>query len=86
MALTNYLCQSVLSLLMYYGFGLGLMGQVGPAASIALTLAVFAVQVAFSHAWLARFRFGPAEWVWRSLTYGKAQPFRQDKGVVASSP
>jgi uncharacterized protein len=86
MALTNYLCQSVLGLLMYYGFGLGLMGRVGPAASIALTLAVFAVQVAFSHAWLARFRFGPAEWVWRSLTYGKAQPFRQDKGVVASSP
>ncbi|OJH37192.1 DUF418 domain-containing protein [Cystobacter ferrugineus] len=86
MALTNYLCQSVLGLLMYYGFGLGLMGRVGPVASIALTLAVFAVQVALSHAWLARFRFGPAEWLWRSLTYGKAQPFRQDKGVVAPSP
>ncbi|EPX60489.1 hypothetical protein D187_001976 [Cystobacter fuscus DSM 2262] len=85
MALTNYLAQSVLSLLMYYGFGLGLMGRVGPAASIALTLAVFAVQVAFSHVWLARFRFGPAEWLWRSLTYGKAQPFRQNKGVVAPS-
>ncbi|MFY0584202.1 DUF418 domain-containing protein [Cystobacter fuscus] len=85
MALTNYLAQSVLSLLMYYGFGLGLMGRVGPAASIALTLALFAVQVALSHAWLARFRFGPAEWLWRSLTYGKAQPLRQDKGVVAPS-
>jgi uncharacterized protein len=74
MALTNYLGQTVLSVFMYYGFGLGLLGKVGPAATVGLTLALFAVQVAFSHWWLARFRFGPAEWVWRSLTYGKAQP------------
>jgi uncharacterized protein len=77
MALTNYLSQTVISLFMYYGFGLGLMGKLGPAALIGLTLALFCVQVAFSHWWLARFRFGPAEWVWRSLTYGKAQPMRQ---------
>ncbi len=76
MALTNYLSQTVLSVLMYYGLGLGLMGKLGPTATVALTLAVFSVQVAFSHWWLARFRFGPAEWVWRSLTYGKAQPMR----------
>ena len=76
MALTNYLGQSVLGLFVYYGIGLGLMGKVGPAASIALTLALFSLQVVFSHLWLARFRFGPVEWVWRSLTYGKAQPMR----------
>ncbi len=76
MALTNYLSQTVLSLLLFYGFGLGLIGKVGPAATLGLTLAIFCVQVAFSHWWLARFRFGPAEWVWRSLTYGKAQPMR----------
>jgi uncharacterized protein len=77
MALTNYLSQTVISLFVYYGFGLGLMGKLSPAATAGLTLAIFCVQVAFSHWWLARFRFGPAEWVWRSLTYGKAQPMRQ---------
>ncbi|MGZ3458328.1 MAG: DUF418 domain-containing protein [Archangium sp.] len=88
MALTNYLTQTVLSLFMYYGFGLGLVGRMGPAASIGLTVALFSVQVAFSHWWLARFRFGPAEWVWRSLTYGKAQPMRQPAapaGTAAAS-
>jgi uncharacterized protein len=77
MALTNYLSQTVISLFVYYGFGLGLMGKTSPAVTLGLTLAIFCVQVAFSHWWLARFRFGPAEWVWRSLTYGKAQPMRQ---------
>ncbi|HEX5747495.1 MAG TPA: DUF418 domain-containing protein [Archangium sp.] len=77
MALTNYLSQTVISLFIYYGFGLGLMGKISPGASIALTLVIFAVQVVLSHWWLGRFRFGPAEWVWRSLTYGKAQPMRQ---------
>jgi uncharacterized protein len=77
MALTNYLSQTVISLFMYYGIGLGLIGKLKPVAHIGLTLAIFAVQVALSHWWLARFRFGPAEWVWRSLTYGKAQPMRR---------
>jgi uncharacterized protein len=45
--------------------------------TISLTLGLFGVQVAWSHWWLARFRFGPVEWVWRSLTYGKAQPMRK---------
>jgi uncharacterized protein len=84
MALTNYLSQTVLSVSMYYGFGLGLIGKLGPAATVGLTLAVFCVQVAFSHWWLARFRFGPAEWVWRSLTYGKAQPMRQPVAPVSA--
>jgi len=50
-----------------------------------LPLAIFCVQVAFSHWWLARFRFGPAEWVWRSLTYGKAQPLRQPPAPAPSA-
>ncbi|WP_309890128.1 DUF418 domain-containing protein [Archangium sp.] len=83
MALTNYLTQTVLSLCFFYGFGLGFIGKLGPAALTVLPLGVFCVQVAFSHWWLARFRFGPAEWVWRSLTYGKAQPMRQP---VATPP
>lgn len=77
MALTNYLTQSVVSLCVYDGWGLGLIGRVTPSACVAVTLAVFALQVVLSHWWLARFRFGPAEWLWRSLTYGRAQPMRQ---------
>ncbi|WP_375767973.1 DUF418 domain-containing protein [Archangium gephyra] len=76
MALTNYLLQSVVSLCIYDGWGLGLIGKLPPSRCVALSLAVFALQVPFSHAWLSRFRFGPAEWLWRSLTYGRAQPMR----------
>lgn len=76
MALTNYLTQSVVSICLYDGWGLGLVGKLPPSRCMALTLAVFALQVPFSHWWLSRFRFGPAEWLWRSLTYGRAQPMR----------
>ena len=78
MALTNYLSQSIISVLFFYGFGLGFITKLGPAACVAYCLSVFSVQVVWSHLWLARFRFGPAEWVWRSLTYGKAQPMRRE--------
>ena len=76
MALTNYLAQSVVCVLVFYGPFLGLMGQVGPTATLGISLAIFAAQIAWSHWWLARFRFGPMEWVWRVLTYGKLQPMR----------
>jgi len=76
MALTNYLLQSAVSICLYDGWGLGLVGTLPPSRCVALTLAVFALQVPFSHWWLSRFRFGPAEWLWRSLTYGRAQPMR----------
>ncbi len=76
MTLTNYLMQSVVSICIYYGWGLGLVGRLPPSRIIAIALAVFALQVLFSHVWLSRFRFGPAEWLFRSLTYGRAQPMR----------
>ncbi|RKG98262.1 DUF418 domain-containing protein [Corallococcus sp. CA053C] len=76
MALTNYLLQSVVSIWLYDGWGLGFIGKLPPSRCLALTLAVFALQIPFSHAWLSRFRFGPAEWLWRSLTYGRIQPMR----------
>ncbi|RKH91342.1 DUF418 domain-containing protein [Corallococcus sp. AB045] len=78
MALTNYLSQSIISVLFFYGFGLGFITKLGPVACVVYCLAIFCVQGVWSHLWLARFRFGPAEWVWRSLTYGKAQPMRRD--------
>jgi uncharacterized protein len=77
MALTNYLSQTVLALLLFYGYGLGLIGTTSRLVSLALPLGLFCVQVAVSHVWMARFRFGPAEWVWRSLTYGRPQPMRR---------
>ncbi|RKH43034.1 DUF418 domain-containing protein [Corallococcus sp. AB050B] len=76
MALTNYLMQTVLSLCLYNGWGLGLIGRVPPSHGVAIALGLFAVQVLLSHAWLKHFRFGPAEWLWRSLTYGRLQPLR----------
>jgi uncharacterized protein len=77
MALTNYLGQSVLGLLLFRGYGLGLIGKLGPTACLSLSFGLFWVQVLVSHLWLARFRFGPAEWVWRSLTHGHLQPMRR---------
>jgi uncharacterized protein len=76
MALTNYLMQTVLCLLIFYGYGAGLIGRVGSTVALAIALLVYGAQVAWSPWWLARFRFGPAEWLWRSLTYGTLQPMR----------
>lgn len=69
MTLTNYLLQSVICTTVFYGYGLGWFGTVGTAAGVALTLAIFAVQIAASMAWLRFFRFGPVEWLWRFATY-----------------
>jgi len=74
MALTNYLTQSLVCTLIFYGYGLGLFGQVGHAAGIALTLVIYLLQIPLSHWWMKRFYYGPAEWLWRSLTYLKPQP------------
>jgi uncharacterized protein len=75
-ALSNYLLQSVICTAIFYRHGLGLHGKVGPAAGMALSVVIFALQAPVSAWWLRRFRFGPVEWVWRSLTYGRLQPMR----------
>ncbi|NTX40420.1 DUF418 domain-containing protein [Myxococcus sp. CA033] len=85
MALTNYLSQSVVSILVFYGYGLGLVGKLTPSMSIVYCLGVFTVQIVWSHLWLARFRFGPMEWVWRSLTYGKLQPMRRSTEAAGAA-
>lgn len=74
MALTNYLLQSLTCTLIFYGYGLGMYGQIGAAGTVVLALAIYTVQVFFSNWWLRRFQFGPMEWLWRTLTYGKRQP------------
>jgi uncharacterized protein len=76
MALTNYLTQSMVMVLLFNGYGAGLIGRTGPALGLVIALALFGVQMIVSAIWLSHYRFGPAEWVWRSLTYGTAQPMR----------
>ncbi len=69
MALTNYLAQSILGAFIFYGFGLGLYGRLTGYQLYAVVALIWALQLAWSTWWLARFRIGPFEWVWRSLTY-----------------
>jgi uncharacterized protein len=71
MALTNYIFQSVFCTLIFYNTGLALGAEYGPSRYLLLGLIVYSAQVIFSIFWLARFQFGPLEWLWRSLTYGK---------------
>lgn len=77
MALTNYLMQTVICTTTFYGHGLGLFGQVERGWQILIVLGVWAFQLIISPIWLRRFRFGPVEWLWRSLTYLRFQPIRQ---------
>jgi len=77
MALSNYLGQSILGGLIFYTVGLGLYGQFTGYYLYLVVAGIWAVQITFSNWWLARFRFGPAEWVWRSLTYRERQPMRR---------
>ncbi len=81
MAASNYVGQSLICVLLFYGaafgrFGLGFFGRTGFAAGLALTFLIWAFQLWFSRWWLARHRYGPLEWLWRSLTYGRRQPMR----------
>ncbi|UQA56348.1 DUF418 domain-containing protein [Polyangium aurulentum] len=80
MALTNYLMQSVFGVLIFYGVGFGLIGKVRPIMGIVIPASVVLLELVWSRFWLARFRFGPVEWLWRSLTYGKAQPMLRARG------
>lgn len=74
MAITNYILQSVMCTLLFYGYGAGLYGKIGVFSGIVVTVVIFLIQVRVSVWWLNRFRFGPVEWLWRSLTYGSRQP------------
>jgi uncharacterized protein len=76
MALTNYLVQIATLDLLFSGYALGL-GKVRPIAGLPVALALFTAQAVISTAWLKSYRFGPAEWLWRSLTYGSRQPMRR---------
>ncbi|WP_213981920.1 DUF418 domain-containing protein [Sphingomonas sp. dw_22] len=77
MALTGYLTSNAIGSFVFYGWGLGRMSGWSVTGICLFGLAIFAGLCAFSAVWLRFFRFGPAEWVWRSLTYGRLQPLRK---------
>lgn len=77
MSLTNYLLQSLVFSFIFYGFGLGLFGKLSPAATSVIAILVFMAQLLLSRVWLQSYRFGPAEWLWRSATYGAFQSMQR---------
>jgi uncharacterized protein len=77
MAFTNYILDTLICTSIFYGFGMGLFGKVSRVGQIEVVLTIWVIQLAVSPIWLRYFRFGPLEWLWRSLTYWKLQPFRQ---------
>ncbi|MEO0512131.1 MAG: DUF418 domain-containing protein [Planctomycetota bacterium] len=74
MALSNYFAQTLICTTLFYGYGLGYFGRIGYPGLFYVMGGVWAFNIVFSAVWLRFFRFGPAEWVWRSLTYLKPQP------------
>ncbi|WP_297093757.1 DUF418 domain-containing protein [uncultured Draconibacterium sp.] len=75
-AFSNYVGQSLIGIILFYGIGFGWAEQFGPLAWTILAVVIFTGQVIVSSIWLKYFRFGPLEWIWRSFTYAKIQPLR----------
>ncbi|MET4067621.1 uncharacterized protein ABID58_002410 [Bradyrhizobium sp. S3.2.6] len=82
MAFTNYVAQSVIFGWIFYGYGLGLFGRLGVAPALAIGIIVYAAQLRFSAFWLRHYRYGPLEWLWRSLMYGERQPMVVPRAAV----
>ena len=82
MALTTYLTQSVVCTTLFYSYGFRLTGRVGYTGMFVITVVLFAVQMAVSVWWLRRYRFGPVEWLWRTLTYGRAPTMRVEASTA----
>jgi len=85
MAFTNYIVQSLICTTIFYGHGFGLFGQVERKIQILMVFAIWIFQLLVSTLWLKYFRYGPIEWLWRTLTYGKLQPMRQRESATHSA-
>lgn len=81
MALTNYVGQSMICAVLFDGYGFGLHETIGEAALFGIAIGIFLAQVPLSRWWLSRYRFGPLEWAWRSMTYRRRQPMRLTAGA-----
>jgi uncharacterized protein len=82
MAFTCYILETLIATTIFYGHGFGLFGQVDRLGQMAVVVAIWAVLLAIAPAWLARFRYGPLEWLWRTLTYARVEPIA--RGAVAA--
>ncbi len=76
-AFSNYILQTVIATTIFYGHGLGLFGRVSRVEQAGVVVAIWVVQIVLSVLWLRFFRFGPLEWLWRTVTYGERQPLRK---------
>ena len=86
MALSNYLLTSILLTLFFNGYGLGYFAHLERAQLYWVVLAMWSINLVWSPLWLQRFQYGPAEWLWRSLTYWQLQPFRRTNALSNPSP
>lgn len=86
MALTNYLMQSLIGAFIFYGWGLEYFGELSRSQLVPIILGVWALQLVLSPLWLWKFRFGPMEWLWRSLTYLRPAPMRRTERPSAVAP
>ena len=86
MALSNYLTHSIVCTTLFYGYGFGLFGHVNRTGLAAIVFTIWVAQLLISPIWLKYFRYGPAEWLWRSLTYGHPQPMRVRESGEARDP
>lgn len=77
MALTNYIAQTLICMTLFFGFGFGLFNQLERHQLFYIVAAIWALELAWSPIWLKHFRYGPLEWLWRSLTYWERQPLRR---------
>jgi len=77
MAFSNYLGTSIIMMFVFHGWALGLFGYLGRVELFGVVLLTWIAMLAWSKPWLARFRYGPLEWLWRCLTYGKVFPLRR---------
>jgi uncharacterized protein len=87
MALTNYLLQTVICVLIFYGYGFGQFGRFGATTATLIALAIFLFQILISALWLKFFSYGPMEWIWRQLTYRQRldlRPKRQQSAARSS--
>jgi uncharacterized protein len=85
MPLTTYLCQSLFGTFIFYGWGLGWIGQVEPIGCLAIALGIFVVQIVIAHLWLRRFSAGPMEWLWRRIIYRSTLPACEPSSSSISS-
>ena len=85
MAFSNYIATSLVMTFIFHGWGLGLFARFGRFELMGFVLLGWALMLGWSKPWLARFRFGPLEWLWRSLTYGRIAPFRRPLAIATDS-